>query len=96
MCLPSFYQAAAGRKTERRLLEGRRQHGSGAGPQGLPKVCEWLPWLAPGVRKLGISVRLGAAGSSQSKHCPTAYLPIVGEAKPGSIPQVGEGYLGDG
>lgn len=70
--------------------------GRGQAPQGLPKVCEWLPWLAPGMRKLGISVRLGAAGSSQSNYCPICLSAIVGEAKPGSIPQVGEGYLGDG
>lgn len=44
--------------------------GRGQAPQDLPKVCEWLPWLAPGVRKLGIPVRLGAAGSSQSNYCP--------------------------
>lgn len=46
------------------------QCGASRAPQGPPKVCELLSWLAPGVRKFGISIRLGAAGSSQSNYCP--------------------------
>lgn len=51
--------------------------------------CEPLT-RAPGGRGLGIWVRLGTAGSSQSNYCPTCLSAHIGEPKPGSGPQIRE------